>query len=72
MEELIDLILEYVEPDDEITADSDLRSDCGITSFDMMCLTQELCKRKNVKLGFDDVRACATVRDLFTLCGGAE
>ena len=70
MEKLIDLILEYVEPDEEITGNSNLRNDCGLTSFDMMCLIDELGKRENVTLAFEDVRGCVTVADLYGLYKG--
>lgn len=72
MEKLIELILEYVEPDEEITAESSLRLDCGLSSFDMMSLMNELCDAEGIELNFEDVRKCSTVGDLYDLCEGSK
>lgn len=72
MEKLIDLILEYVEPDDEITAESSLRLDCGLSSFDIMCLTNALCDQNKIELTFEEVRKCSTVQELYDLCEGKK
>ena len=60
MDRIIEIILEFVEPEEEITAESTLKGDCGLTSFDTVCLIDEF--GKNV----DDiaVRECQTVQDL--------
>lgn len=70
MKELIDLILEYTDPDGEITAESRLRGDCGLSSFDMMCLTDAINDRYGIKLGFEDMRKCITVGDLAETVNG--
>lgn len=69
MEELINKILEYVEPDDEITPDSDLYNDCGLSSFDMVCLKEELYKMYGTDSRDDEIRGCRTVADLGAVFG---
>ena len=44
MEKIIEKILEYVEVDGEITAESSLKLDCGLTSFDTTCLIGPQCR----------------------------
>ena len=48
MEHIIETILNYVEPDGEITGDSLLKQDCGLTSFDTVSLYGELTREYGV------------------------
>ncbi len=64
MEQIIDKILEFVEPDGEITADSNLKNDCGLTSFDTVCLVDELCRDFGKSVDEVNVRKLRTVQDL--------
>lgn len=64
MDKLISKILEYVEPDCEITADSLLKTDCGLSSFDMACLVEDLCRTNKIDMDNINVRQLRTVADL--------
>lgn len=64
MEKIIDLLLNYVEPDDEITADTSIKEDLGMTSFDLVCFGDDLCTMTGVRLTADDFRYCETVGKL--------
>lgn len=72
METIINKILEFVEPDGEITAESTLKGDCGLTSFDTVCLAEELCREFGKNVDEINVRECHTVADLTELFLGAE
>lgn len=65
MEKIIDKILEYVEPDGEITADSTLKYDCGLTSFDTTCVVGELCEMYGVSDSDINIRKINTVGELY-------
>lgn len=69
MEQIIEKIYEYVEVDGEITAESLLKADCGLTSFDTTCLLGDLC----AELGKDeksiDMRNIKTVGELAEALG---
>lgn len=67
MEKIIETILNYVEPDEEITAESSLKNDCGLTSFDMVCLIDELSAQFGVEVADTEVRKCSTVGELYAL-----
>lgn len=69
MEKLINKILEYVEPDCEINGSSLLKSDCGLSSFDMACLVEELCKDNNVDMDNINIRQIHTVNELAKAVG---
>lgn len=69
MDKLIEKILEYVEPDCEITGSSLLKTDCGLSSFDMACLAEELCRANNVDMDKINVRQLRTVADLASAVG---
>lgn len=64
MEKIIDVILNYVEPDDEITGASRLKQDCGLSSFDTTCVIGELCELYGVDSSALDMRAVRTVSEL--------
>lgn len=65
MEKLIEILLNYVDPDEPIKADSNLRNDCGISSFDSVCVMEEVSAVFGVKMGYADFRVCSTVSDLW-------
>ena len=67
MEKIIDIILEFVEPENEITKDSNLRSDCGLSSFDSVCLLDRLCEEYEKDVDEKALRQCHTVEDLAKL-----
>ncbi len=69
MDKLIDKILEYVEPDCEITGASLLKTDCGLSSFDMACLVEDLCRTNNVDMDSINIRQLRTVADLAKAIG---
>ena len=64
MEKLIELILNYVEPDDEITADTDIKSGLGMSSFDLVCLAEDIHDSFGVKLNAEVFRDCDTIGKL--------
>ena len=66
MNKVIDAILNYVEPDDDIILTSRLKADCALTSFDMVCLVEELNTEFNTTIDNAELKKCATVGDL---CG---
>lgn len=71
MEKLIEIILNYVEPDDEITADTDIKSGLGMSSFDLVCLSEEIFDEFGIKLNAEVFRKCDTVGELADYIKGA-
>jgi acyl carrier protein len=67
MDRIIEIILEFVEPEDEITAESTLKGDLGLTSFDSVCLLDALCEEFGKNVDEINVRECQTVQDLADL-----
>ena len=65
MEKLIDILLNYVDPDEPITGQSDLRNDCGLSSFDSVCMMEEVSAVFGVEMGYADYKLCSTVNDLW-------
>lgn len=61
MEKIIELLLNYVEPDEEITADTGIKSDLGMSSFDLVCFANDIFDEFGVKIEADDFRKCNTV-----------
>ena len=59
MKKIIEMLLNYVEPDDEIT-----KSDLGLSSFDLVCLGDDIFNEFGVKFTADDFRAYNTVGKL--------
>lgn len=72
MNKIIETILNYVEPDEEITMDSKLKADCGLSSFDMICLVEELSTEYNVTVDNAELKKCVTVKDLCSVFGVKE
>ena len=64
METIIDTILNYAEPEGEITEKTTLRGDLGLTSFDTVCLAEDLCRAFGKSVDEINVRECQTVGDL--------
>ncbi len=60
-EKIVDIILNYVEPDEEITTATSIKGDLGMSSFDIVCFADELRETFNVKLSVDDFKDCDTV-----------
>ena len=60
-ETIRDMFLNYVEPDDEITPDTRIKSGLGMTSFDLICFADDINITFGVKLTADDFRANRTV-----------
>ena len=67
MDKIIETILQFVEPEEEITPESTLRGDCGLTSFDSVCLLDALCNEFGKNVDEITVRECQTVQDLADL-----
>lgn len=67
MEKLIELLLNYVEPDEPITADSDLRNDCGLSSFDSVCVIDDISTVFGISASYADLKSCSTVNDLWNV-----
>ena len=72
MEHIIETILNYVEPDGAITADSLLKQDCGLTSFDTVSLFGELSREYGVPENLPALRRAKTVRDVFEALEAAK
>lgn len=72
MENIIEKILEYVEPDNEITADSTLRADCGLTSFDLTSLIGDLCAEYGKDYKTLPLKTLNNVADLAALFADGE
>ena len=72
MEHIIETILNYVEPDNAINADSLLKQDCGLTSFDTVSLFGELCRAYGVPDDLPALRRAKTVRDVYEALEAAK
>lgn len=71
MEKIISILLNYVEPDDEITADTHIKYDLNMSSFDLVCLGEELYEEFGVKVDAENFRECDTVGKLADFIKGA-
>lgn len=72
MEKLIELILNYVEPDDEITAETSIKGGLGMSSFDLVCLAEEIHGEFGVKLNAEVFRDCDTIGKLAAYIEGVK
>ncbi len=72
MERLIELILNYVEPDEEITAETSIKGGLGMSSFDLVCLAEEIHGEFGVKLNAEVFRDCDTIGKLAAYIEGAK
>ena len=61
LEKIIAIILNYVESDNEITANTSIKGDLEMSSFDLVCFADELHESFGVDLSPDDFRECDTV-----------
>lgn len=61
-EEIKELAQEYTEAD--ITLDTELRSDLGLTSFDLVSLLSEVEEKYGVQISEEDIASLITVKDL--------
>jgi acyl carrier protein len=61
LEVIIELILNYVEPEEEITEDSLLNDDLGLSSFDIACLGSDIEEAFGTELSAEDFRDLETV-----------
>ena len=66
LEKISEIILEYVEFEDKITEDMSLKSDLGMTSFDMVCLCSDLEEAFGINITSADMRANNTVGKLMS------
>ena len=64
MEELIAIIENYVELDDEITAQMSFKKDLGLSSFDTVCMIDEINDTIGVKLEPTDFIKHKTVGEM--------
>lgn len=60
-EEIKDMFLNYVEPDDEITPDTRIKSQLRMSSFDLICFADDINTVYGVKLTAEDFRNNRTV-----------
>ncbi|MBQ7100013.1 MAG: acyl carrier protein [Clostridia bacterium] len=60
-EEIKDMFLNYVEPDDEITPDTRIKSQLRMSSFDLICFADDINTAYGVKLTAEDFRNNRTV-----------
>ena len=72
MEKLIELILNYVEPDEEITAETSIKGGLGMSSFDLVCLAEEIHGEFGVKLNAEVFRDCDTIGKLAAYIEGVK
>lgn len=63
-DKLVDIILNYVEPDEAITPETNIKSDLCMSSFDIVCLSDEIHQEFGVALTADDFRECDTLGKL--------
>lgn len=61
---IIDILLNYVDPEDEITAETNIKSDLGMTSFDLVCFANEILDDCGVVLTPDNFREFNTVGEI--------
>ncbi|MGN0573539.1 MAG: acyl carrier protein [Acutalibacteraceae bacterium] len=71
MKKVIEILLNYVEPDYEITAETKIKDDLGMSSFDLLCFGEELFDEFGVRLSADDFRKFNTVGKLADYVKGA-
>ena len=68
LQEIIDIICEFVETDpEEITEASSLRNDIGASSFDLMNIAVEIEQRWNLRVPDEQLPLIKTVGDIVKL-----
>lgn len=63
-DKVVDIILNYVDPDDAITPETNIKSGLCMSSFDLVCLSDEIHDEFGVVLTADDFRECDTMGKL--------
>lgn len=63
-DKVVDIILNYVDPDDAITPETNIKSGLCMSSFDLVCLSDEIHDEFDVVLTADDFRECDTMGKL--------
>lgn len=71
LEKIVDIILNYVEPDDEITSDTRIKGELGMSSFDLVCFGDDLYDEFGIRIQADDFRSCDTVGKLAAYIGAS-
>ena len=71
MEKIIEILLNYVEPDNEITEDTLIKGELGLSSFDLVCIANDIYEEFKVELSAEDFRQCETVGKLANYVKGA-
>lgn len=66
-EKIVGIILNYVDPDEAITPETNIKSGLCMSSFDLVCLSDEIHEEFGVALTADDFRECDTVGKLVAL-----
>ncbi len=61
LNKIIDLLLNYVEPDEDITENTKIKADLGMSSFDLACFANDIQDELGVLLSAEDFRKCPTV-----------
>lgn len=61
---IVGIILNYVEPDDEITEETLIKGELGLSSFDLVCLANDIYEEFKVELSVEDFRQYETVGKL--------
>lgn len=64
LEMLKEIVLEYVELDDDITMESTFKDELGMTSFDIVCFCADIESAFGVRFDSDDMRDINDVRQL--------
>lgn len=63
-EKIVDIILNYVDPDEAITPETNIKSGLCMSSFDLVCLSDDIYEAFGVTLTADDFRECDTIGKL--------
>ncbi len=63
-EKIVDIILNYVEPDEAVTPETSIKRGLCLSSFDLVCLSDEIYTEFGVTLNAEDFRDCDTVGKL--------
>ena len=63
-DKLVEIILNYVEPEEAITPETGIKRGLNLSSFDLVCLSDEIHQEFGVVLGADDFRECDTIGKL--------
>lgn len=70
-DKIVEIILNYVEPEEAITDETGIKRGLGLSSFDLVCLSDEIHQEFGVVLNAEDFRECDTVGKLVAHVEGA-